>query len=709
MAAFIIRAQLPDNTLEQLLHIMNLVATRDFVDNDVRRFLNQFNTTPSTKMYVCPKENCQVYLSPRPDANFFYCEICEEEFETSFLVQKRSFFSYLSVETQIAKILEDGKFLDYVENQRDDQNSNTLVNGRRYQSLVRQGSLTRQDFTLLLNTDGVQATVSSRLTLWPVQMCILEVPLTQRHKYVILPLVWLSEKKPKLNEIMIPLVKELRKLSDEGMQSALGQVRFHVVLCPVDCQARTMMTNLKQYNAAFSCVWCLTEGRMMEKGRGHARFFVKDLDAERRTTRGMLHHATLATNNNVDVFGVKGHSIMGELPDFDLVWGYNPEYLHNVCLGVVVTLLDIMTCPKFERRPFSIRANLPLIDSRLLKVTPTSEITRLPEKLSNFKSMKAAQLRNVLCYYLLPIIHDLSTDLVKNTLLLLVYGVRMYLQDTLTEEEENKASACIRKFCDRAPHVFHEHVCTYNLHIFSHIPETCREWGALWDSSTFSFESHNGFLMKLSHGTKYHTEQIMRNHQIYMSHVVRATSTNPAVNDMLESLRFPTRRLKTVKRLSGAALFGRGEKKILTDLEKIQLERKIADRLESTTVVSYTRFSCNNGILVHADDYKKLSLRVNCVFKTNENNYIAVKDLLVYKNQRQEESVILRCYKFYVTGFDFAYDAELEISSGDLFFTGRRGVTTHFLRLRDLGKKCVCFRIDDKIVLSHLVNSFERD
>jgi hypothetical protein len=707
VAGFIIRAQLPDLCLQLFLQIANLVAPRDFVNVDSRNYLKQLNTVPSRKMFVCPKEDCQVYLSPRPD-NKFFCDVCDILYDSSVLVRRRSFYSYLSMEHQLRKILEDGKFHKLVKQQREDEDSNTVVNCRRYQNMLAQGTLNRQDFTLLLNTDGVQATISSKLSLWPVQICILELPLQHRHKYLTLPLVWLSKKKPKLNEILIPLIKELKKLSEHGLATDLGKFKFHSIICPVDSQARMMMTNMTQYNGAHPCVWCMIEGEMKPKGAGHARFFVQHLDEERRSTRSMLHHARLALENEVAIFGVKGYSIMGELPSFDLVWGYNPEYLHNVCLGVTVNVLDILTCSRFARQDFSIRGSLQLLDERIMKITPTSEMTRLPEKLSQFKNMKASLLRHVLSYYLIPIIHDVATNKVKNTLLLLVYGVRIYLQDSVTEEEERKAAMCIRKFCEKAPQVLHEHVCTYNLHIFSHVPEICREWGALWDTSTFPFESHNGFLMKLSHGTKYQTEQIMRNHQIYVNNVVNSSSNVPRVQELLESLRSPTRRLIIVKKVGDANLFGNPKYVQLTNLERIEVERIVGGRLESTKLEAYTRFSFR-GILVHTADYKKLVKRYNCVFKTDADKYVVIKDLLVYKRQQNVEGVVLRCFSLYVRGFETAYDAELNISSADLYSTGTKGTITHFFRLSNLVNKCVCFKVEDLIIVTKLANRFERD
>lgn len=41
-----------------------------------------------------------------------------------------------------------------------------------------------------------------------------------------------------------------------------------------------------------------------------------------------------------------------------------------------------------------------------------------------------------------------------------------------------------------------------NVHMLRHIPDCVRNWGPMWAYSCFSFESQNGHLKKLYHGTR---------------------------------------------------------------------------------------------------------------------------------------------------------------------------------------------------------------
>ncbi len=59
-----------------------------------------------------------------------------------------------------------------------------------------------------------------------------------------------------------------------------------------------------------------------------------------------------------------------------------------------------------------------------------------------------------------------------------------------------------------------EHM-TYNIHQLVHIVQTVRNWGPLWVTSTFTYESHNGTLLKLFHGTQGVPIQIIDNFNVW--------------------------------------------------------------------------------------------------------------------------------------------------------------------------------------------------
>ena len=49
---------------------------------------------------------------------------------------------------------------------------------------------------------------------------------------------------------------------------------------------------------------------------------------------------------------------------------------------------------------------------------------------------------------------------------------------------------------------------TMNVHLVSHLADCVQNWGPLWSYTCFVFESMNGHLKKLFHGTRDMTKQV---------------------------------------------------------------------------------------------------------------------------------------------------------------------------------------------------------
>jgi len=55
-----------------------------------------------------------------------------------------------------------------------------------------------------------------------------------------------------------------------------------------------------------------------------------------------------------------------------------------------------------------------------------------------------------------------------------------------------------------------EHM-SFNVRLLIHLVKAVKDWGSLWATSAFIFESANGRLMKMFHGTRYVTKEIFNN------------------------------------------------------------------------------------------------------------------------------------------------------------------------------------------------------
>ena len=105
-------------------------------------------------------------------------------------------------------------------------------------------------------------------------------------------------------------------------------------------------------------------------------------------------------------YGVRGHSPLLDLPGFDIINGMPPEYMHNVCSGIVKALVQMTFSAPGEYRKK--RHNHELMDPTELNETliltkVPSEFQRATRPLSQ-GSWKAEESRNLLLFYF-PIIN----------------------------------------------------------------------------------------------------------------------------------------------------------------------------------------------------------------------------------------------------------------------------------------------------------------
>lgn len=115
-------------------------------------------------------------------------------------------------------------------------------------------------------------------SIWPLLLQINELPQAERSKYMLLARLWFGEKKPDMNTFLNPFVEELNVLSTAGIKWTDPQGNVHTIRifpgpCCVDTVARAMVMNINQFNGSYGCGWCVHEGKVVQRGNGHARVY----------------------------------------------------------------------------------------------------------------------------------------------------------------------------------------------------------------------------------------------------------------------------------------------------------------------------------------------------------------------------------------------------------------------------------------------------
>ena len=213
--------------------------------------------------------------------------------------------------------------------------------------------------------------------------------------------------------------------------------------------------------------------------------------------------------------GIKGRSLLLDIPNFNFVYDVPAEYLHSGCLGVIKRLV-CLTFNVGERRPRITKRKLSSTQkfNELMSVTKvTKEFPRRGRSL-DFSVFKGLEFRNIGIFFFILVLDCIEPEAKERHLWL--YLAYMMRSSVLPSKEYaaikiEDVIACCEKFYYLFEELFGIINCPYNLHVFcSHLTEI-RTHGPLTETSAFKFESFYGEVRKsFVPGTVSPLKQIMK-------------------------------------------------------------------------------------------------------------------------------------------------------------------------------------------------------
>ncbi|CAN7992759.1 unnamed protein product [Ixodes hexagonus] len=210
-----------------------------------------------------------------------------------------------------------------------------------------------------------------------------------------------------MNCFLEPFVHKMNTLSGQGLswEDALGVSHVARVFpgpCCVDTFARTMVMNMHQFNGKNGCAWCMHEGEIVQRGKGHARVYsTEGPKHDLRTQSSFLKDAEVAEQTGQVSCGIKGPSILLMLSFFTFSCGFVVDYMHAVCSGFVRHTAFMWFSHK-STFPYSLGGEINEMGCRLQGMQPLWEMSRLPRSLHLRKYWKSSEWRNWL-FLILPL------------------------------------------------------------------------------------------------------------------------------------------------------------------------------------------------------------------------------------------------------------------------------------------------------------------
>lgn len=186
------------------------------------------------------------------------------------------------------------------------------------------------------------------------------------------------------------------------------------------------------------------------------------------------------------------------------------------------------------------------IDKRLLAIKPPVNVTRPPHSIRSHKFWKASEFRHFLLFYTRPCLKWTLPWQYLEYLLLLVQGSYCLLKDAISPPDIDETDMFLNILVGHYVTLYGKCHISFNVHILLHATSSVRNWCPLWCQSAFIFESHNGNLLKLFHGTHSVQEQIVEMFCLYQ-YVQRLVTVAYASSSNKQSKSFVERILRAYK------------------------------------------------------------------------------------------------------------------------------------------------------------------
>lgn len=490
---------------ELLTDILKLTAMHCPPDNNCKTTLYKFNQyfsdlrIPVVRHFYCI--NCYTTVEQQDSV----CPECRED-------SKISYFIEVPIKEQLEALFKRPGFAEMLRHRSTRERHNPanyedIYDGAVYKELTEDGGFLENDFNISFTwyADGISIFRSSRYNIWPIYLVINELPCSERTKKenVVFAALWFGESKPLPNLLLQPLELSMDELR-EGIEVQVPNehiprnVKGLIICGTCDLPAKALFMNTKQYNGKFGCQKCKQQGEYLLDD--HVMVYPYE-PFDLRTDEETTQHAREAFESETTVCGVKGPTILSSIVH-QYVRANAVDVMHCVFEGVVKMLLYFWFLGGFLDHPSSLHDFIDVVDERLVSLTPPSFVQRLCRSIKkHLKYWKAHELKAWFFYYSLPCLQDIMTEPYFNHYLLLVLGVSLLCQSSISPEDVNIAERALNEFVSRFEHLYGKKHMVNNVHQLLHLAECVRQFGPLWTTSCFPFEDLNGKLKRLVHGS----------------------------------------------------------------------------------------------------------------------------------------------------------------------------------------------------------------
>ena len=508
-------------TGEALQDVLTLISLHCISPNyctvSLRRFKQFFATAKSPLVFHHYCSHCFLYLENK-EAESCPNTLCQKSLKG---LGKKSFFIEIPIVSQLQDVFNQVSIWETITTYRFNRKCRNddvgdIYDGALYRKHWESGFLKdHRNISFIYNTDGVPIFKSSKFSLWPLYVAINELPYSQRFRRdnMLLAGVWFGPDKPFMLSFLKPFHSIFHQLETDGVEilNPKGEnitVRAILLCGTCDLPARCLVCNSIQFNGFYGCLRCRQAGKSIKTQKGgHVHvypFNTEDPSGPVQTKSGIMRDAQRAVQEKSSVNGIKGPSWFAALRHHDIILGTAIDYMHCALEGVMKLLLELwFTSKEGQHEPFNISKQVEDVDKRISEIKPPNRVSRCPRSIEGHrKYWKANELRAFLFFYGAMALRGILPDVYYDHFMLFSEALFTLCLTNITQSQITHAEKLLLHFCIKFPKLYCERYQTANLHSLLHMAEDVRNLGPLWTHSTFPFESLNGELLKLFHGTQ---------------------------------------------------------------------------------------------------------------------------------------------------------------------------------------------------------------
>ena len=347
----------------------------------------------------------------------------------------------------------------------------------------------RNEVFITINVDGIPLYNDGRNNhAFPILVRLCTDPL---HKLFCAG-VYVSEdskcnKMPHVDVFLDLFVKELLRVSQEGIQISNKCIKLCIKAFVCDAPARADLKRIVGHAGYWSCERCTQKG---VTAGGHVALL--NSYAPKRTDVSFLSKCQ------------SEHHKVGPIPHIaklkvGMVSSFVLDYMHLCCIGIMKRLLGRWNSSKKAQTKCHLSvAQKELLEKQLQTYSlhvPSEFKRKLSSGFRNFKFWKATELRQFLLYAGIAILQEILPLKLFINYLHFAISMRILLSEDQEENMDN-VSFLLKKFVSRARKLYGDGFVSYNVHSLIHLPDDYCNFGPLDNVSCFPFENYLGVYIK---------------------------------------------------------------------------------------------------------------------------------------------------------------------------------------------------------------------